>query len=558
MTDLVNEIIASCQWDTTNFLILSNNVFDPFIYYSHIVPLVTSLLIGGFIFFKNRKFLLNQILFGLTTGFALWTFFDLILWATDKPGFTMFFWSLVNIIEPFIYALSLYFVQVFILGKDTTLRNKIVYTLPLLPIVIFGFSKYNLIGFNLSNCDREAIEGSLAHYIYLVEIFYIISIALFSLHQFLSNKIKEKRKQILLVSTSITLFLMAFSWGNIVGSLSDSWRLSQWGLFGMPVFIVVLAYLIIRFNAFNIKIISTQILVTAFPILVGSQYFLAQSFGSKLITVITFLLSVIAGIFIVKSVEREVAQREKIEKLALDLERANSRLRELDQMKSQFLSFASHQIRSPLTAIKGYSSMLLEGDYGKMPAKISEAIKIIDTSTQSLIVIVNEFLDVSRIEQGRMKYEFTDFDIRKLVEEVVAEQKPNVEKKGLTLSYTANQNVTYSVHADMGKIKQVLGNILDNAIKYTPQGSIGVNVEKNLNKIHVSITDTGVGLDPEDISKLFSMFSRAKDASKANVSGTGLGLYVAKQMLEAQKGKIWVESQGKGKGSTFHIEIEEK
>jgi signal transduction histidine kinase len=351
---------------------------------------------------------------------------------------------------------------------------------------------------------------------------------------------------------------MAFSWGNIVGSLSDSWRLSQWGLFGMPVFIVVLAYLIIRFNAFNIKIISTQILVTAFPILVGSQYFLAQSFGSKLITVITFLLSVIAGIFIVKSVEREVAQREKIEKLALDLEHANSRLRELDQMKSQFLSFASHQIRSPLTAIKGYSSLLLEGDYGKIPAKISEAIKIIDTSTQSLIVIVNEFLDVSRIEQGRMKYDFTDFDIRKLVEEIVAEQKPNVEKKGLTLSYSANQNATYSVHADMGKIKQVLGNVLDNAIKYTPQGSISVNVEKNMKKIHVSITDTGVGLDPEDISKLFSMFSRAKDASKANVSGTGLGLYVAKQMLEAQKGKIWVDSPGKCKGSTFHIEIEEK
>ena len=157
-----------------------------------------------------------------------------------------------------------------------------------------------------------------------------------------------------------------------------------------------------------------------------------------------------------------------------------------------------------------------------------------------------------------MKYEFTDFDANKLVQEVVSELRPNVESKGLAFTYTAEEGKSYASNADVGKIKQVIGNVIDNAIKYTPQGSITVHVDRKEDRINITVSDTGVGIDPEEATKLFSMFSRAKDASKANVSGTGLGLYVAKQMLEAQKGRIWVESEGKGKGSVFHIELQAK
>lgn len=240
-----------------------------------------------------------------------------------------------------------------------------------------------------------------------------------------------------------------------------------------------------------------------------------------------------------------------------DLAVSNDRLKELDQLKSEFLSFASHQIRSPLTAIGGYTSMLLEGDYGEMPEKIRDSVKVIDTSSQSLIKIVNEFLDISRIEQGRMKYEVVDFDAKNLTEEVVVELRPNVEKKGLTLEFSADAG-DYAVSSDMGKIKQVIGNVIDNSIKYTPHGSVKVHVERRADKILISITDTGIGISKEDIPKLFSKFTRAKDANKTNVSGTGLGLYVAKQMLEALHGKIWVESPGQGKGSTFFIELRGK
>jgi signal transduction histidine kinase len=179
-------------------------------------------------------------------------------------------------------------------------------------------------------------------------------------------------------------------------------------------------------------------------------------------------------------------------------------------------------------------------------------------STQNLIVIVNEFLDISRIEQGRMKYDMVDFDMNTLVTDIVTELKPMIDKAHLSADIILDKDNPCEVHADMGKIKQVVGNLIDNSIKYTPQGGITVSVSKENKKVKVQIKDTGIGIAEDDVSKLFAKFSRAKDAFRTNVIGTGLGLYVAKQMIEAQGGKVWVESGGLGKGSTFYIELPEK
>jgi signal transduction histidine kinase len=263
-----------------------------------------------------------------------------------------------------------------------------------------------------------------------------------------------------------------------------------------------------------------------------------------------------------------VTQREKIEALAKDLETANkslgkantdlasanNKLKELDVMKSEFLSFASHQIRAPLTAIKGYASLLLEGDFGEMAEPVTGAVHTIFQSCQNLVVIVNEFLDISRIEQGRMKYDMVDFDVKKLTEDTLHELRPNIDKAHLESSFKGDDK-DYNWHGDLGKVKQVIGNIIDNSIKYTPTGSISVKVSRDDKNILITVSDTGIGISAEDIPKLFEKFSRAKDANKTNVIGTGLGLFVAKQMIEAHKGRVWVESPGQGKGSSFYIEL---
>jgi signal transduction histidine kinase len=363
------------------------------------------------------------------------------------------------------------------------------------------------------------------------------------------------KKQIIYIGLGIVSFLSLFVGSNILGETLRIQQISFIGSLGMVIFLAFLSYLIVRYNTFNIKVLSAQALVLTLIILIGATLLVDDLFYSEIIIAVTLMLVIGLGYLLTQNVKREVEQREKIEKLAKDLEVANEKLKEVDQLKSEFLSLATHQIRAPLTAIKGYASMLLEGDFGVLPRKSVESVRIIMKSCQNLVNIVNDFLNISRIEQGRMVYEKTDFNLAELAKEVVNEIKPNIQNAGLSLDLKIADDLVLKVNADRDKIKQVIGNILDNSIKYTPRGKVEVSVFKDGAKAKVAIKDTGVGIDPKDMVKLFEKFSRAKDANKTNVIGTGLGLYIAKKMTEAQGGDIKIVSEGVGKGSTFTIEL---
>jgi signal transduction histidine kinase len=319
--------------------------------------------------------------------------------------------------------------------------------------------------------------------------------------------------------------------------------------------VVILSYAIFKHHLFNIRIIAAELFTYTISLTLFVRAFFAETTQSKIVGFIIFLFVSFFGVLLMRSVSKEVEARKEIEKLAFDLEKANERLKELDQLKSEFLSLASHQIRAPLTSIKGYASMIIEGDYGYMSEHVRQAVDVIYKSCQNLVLIVSEFLDISRIEQGRMKYDMSDFDLRKMTAEVLTELTPIIEKAGLSAELKADENADYSVYGDQGKMKQIMTNMVDNAVKYSKTGTITVTLSSDPSSIKASVRDNGIGIAPEDIPKLFGKFIRAHDAFKTNVIGTGLGLYVARQMITAQGGKIWVESDGLGKGSTFYVEI---
>ncbi|HAO64984.1 TPA: hypothetical protein DCQ44_03320 [Candidatus Taylorbacteria bacterium] len=211
--------------------------------------------------------------------------------------------------------------------------------------------------------------------------------------------------------------------------------------------------------------------------------------------------------------------------------------------------------RGPLGAIKGYASLMLEGDYGQVPKEFIEPLDIIFRSTDTLTKTVSDFLDVSRIEQGEMKFYLKNFDVATLVDEVVNEQRLNFKKNNLELRLKSEKG-EYIVHEDKAKLKQVLINLVDNSNKYTKAGWIEIGLKKtNENKLLFSVKDSGVGISKETLPLLFKKFSRAQDAQGSNILGTGLGLYVAKKLIEAKGGRIWAESEGKGKGSQFYVEL---
>jgi signal transduction histidine kinase len=211
--------------------------------------------------------------------------------------------------------------------------------------------------------------------------------------------------------------------------------------------------------------------------------------------------------------------------------------------------------------MKGYASLILEGDLGELSKQIKDAIGRIYDSSTTLTNIVDDYLNISRIELGTMKYVFETIDLRGLVENVVGELKPNIEKSKLAFSFDADPQKKYMVTVDKDKFKQIIANLIDNSMKYTPSGSVKVSLEKKTDaegrKIVFSVKDTGIGIAEGVMPKLFAKFSRAENGTRQNIHGTGLGLFVAKEIVMAHKGKIWAESPGEGKGSAFYVELEE-
>ncbi|MFA6554085.1 MAG: ATP-binding protein [Candidatus Paceibacterota bacterium] len=321
----------------------------------------------------------------------------------------------------------------------------------------------------------------------------------------------------------------------------------------------VLLYAVYKHNLLNAKVITTEMFTACLWIFILVRVLLAETDQDRLLNIGLLILTIIVGSLLIRSVRQEVKHREKIELLATDLEKANTRLTELDRQKSEFVSFATHQLRGPLTAMKGYSSLILEGDMGEISTEVRNGVTRIFDSTNTLVNIVNDYLNLSRIELGAMKYAFETIDLKTMIEDVVAELKPNIDKTGVKLTFTAeNHGIDYRTTADRDKLKQVVANIIDNSLKYTPSGSIDAKLsyDKSRHLFIFAVKDTGVGIAPETLPRLFQKFSRAENASKTNIRGTGLGLYVAKQMIEAHHGTIRAESPGEGKGATFIVELE--
>ncbi len=325
---------------------------------------------------------------------------------------------------------------------------------------------------------------------------------------------------------------------------------------------IVISALIVVYSMFKnqflaLKVIATQLLVFSLWFFLFGRILLSQDPQSRIIDIGLLVAVIIFGILLIQSVLKEINTREMAEKLAEDLEVANARLKELDQQKSEFVSIASHQLRSPLTAIRGYTSMILEGSFGEITPKAREAIERVTESSRHLVNLVEDLLNISRIEQGRMVYDFTSVDVGKMTEDIIGALLPNAQKNKLDVSFTTDGQGPYNTVADYEKIRQVVLNLVDNAIKYTPKGFVKVKIERNKtkNKILLSVRDSGVGVTPELKGRLFEKFSRGDEKTKLHVNGMGLGLYVAKEMLKAHNGNIWVESLGEGKGATFFIEF---
>ncbi len=545
MIPSVSELISACSWDASSYLIISSNVFAPLIYYSHLGAAIPTLIISLFIFTNGKKELPNVLLLLTSVCFSVWVMSDLVLWATEFPKYTMFFWTAEIILEPLVYFFAFYFFYVYVMKKDFNVFQRILFSLPLIPTLVLSSTNLGLLGYDLSNCDRSAYEGVLTTYGYGIEISYAVLIVIVGLYAFIKKRDVTRRSEVLLLTLGTTLFLLSFSLGNIIEVFGENWYIGQFGLFGAPIFTALLAYLIVKYKSFNSKMIAAQALIAALWLLVLALLFVRTLENVRIVVSITLIFVLIIGLILVRSVKREIAQREKIEKLARDLEGVN-------KQQVILIHFITHQIKGFVAKSRNIFSLLLDGDYGPVTDKMRPMLEEGFRSDTKGAETIAEILNAANIKSGKVEYTMQSFDLKEMLEGVLKDLQQAAEKKGLALT-THLDPITFT--GDRGQLINAFKNLIDNSVKYTMQGSVDVTLTKNDTKIVFTVSDTGIGITKEDMEHLFTEGGRGKNSQKVNVESTGFGLYIVKNIIEAHKGTVHAESNGEGKGSRFIVEL---
>lgn len=220
------------------------------------------------------------------------------------------------------------------------------------------------------------------------------------------------------------------------------------------------------------------------------------------------------------------------------------KIKEVDQMKDEFISIASHELRTPVTGIRGYTSMILEGTFGEISDKLKETLKMVQGASDRLAGLVEDLLNVSRIEQGRLEVKTAPLEISQIIKDIIAELKIQADQKNLTLEYKPHTDKLPLVSVDSERFKQVLINLIGNAVKYTKEGGVTILTEEKENGkiLEIKIKDTGIGMSAKDRERLFQKFYRVQSDKTKGIVGTGLGLWITKQIVELMKGKIAIDS----------------
>ncbi len=521
------------------------------LYYAQIPTTLIALLFGFYIFWQGRDFLLNRLLFAISIFFTLWTTGTLISWTNIHSQVILFAWSFFPLILGLISISSIYFIYVFLNKKDITGWMKLVFFGLLLPTVILAPTRLYLSGFDIAFCDAFAFEWApMKIYSSILGILAMVWILFLLVKHYIQSGV-TLRRQIFLMGTGIELFLFSFFGTEFLGTyltkigLFEDSQLELYGLFGMVVFMLYIGFLVVKFGTFHIKMLATQALVAALVALVFSQYFFIKESLNFMLNSVSFVASIGFGYFLVRSVQREIQQREKIQRLVVDLEAAN-------KGQQNLIHFITHQVKGFLTKSRNIFAGLKEGDFGPVAEETKPIIEEGFASGTKAVDTVQNILKAADIHKGTLAYEKKELNLSSLIKEEASKFEKTAQQKGIDFSLNIQEDILFK--GDREQLGHVFRNLIDNAFKYTLEGSVSLTLQKEENIIF-SIQDTGVGITPSDMKRLFTEGGKGENSTKVNVDSTGYGLFIVKDIVEKHGGKVSAESKGPGEGSTFTVEL---
>ena len=512
---------------------------------SALVNVVTSLVLGFLILLADKRSRLNQTFAAFAFFVAFWSY-AYFLWqiATDAES-ALYLTHLL--IAGAIFITPVYFHFVTYLLNKTERYEKFIVAGYLFTAISFSVSWTDLFitkvtplaGFNF-----WPIAGPLFLPFLVGWVFYaILPVYL------LFKDIRETGYKS--ASTSAIVFA-----GTIIGYVGGCTNYFLW--YGIPVlpygnisasiYLSLVAYAIMRNKLFNMKVIATELLIFALWLFIFVRLLLSESVSEQIADAGLLLVSLIVGALLIRSVDREVEQRELIQAQEKALETVNAQ-------QENLLHFISHEIKGYLTKSEAVFASVVEGDFGAVPPKLAEVAQTALVDVRKGVSTVMDILDASNLKKGTMSFKKLPMDFRVLVVKIVEEQRPIATEKHLAFDLKIADGV-YKMEGDEEKLREhVIRNLIDNAIKYTPQGTVRIELSDGGGKIRFMVQDSGVGITPEDMARLFTEGGHGKDSIKVNVHSTGYGLFIAKQIVDAHGGKIWAETDGPGKGARFIVEF---
>jgi signal transduction histidine kinase len=389
-------------------------------------------------------------------------------------------------------------------------------------------------------------------------------------HYLLWEGFKESKDRFIKDKIKFFFFGMGVSFAGGAFNFLPVYGIDIYPYMNMTVFLypLIISYAIVKHQLFDIKLILVEMAVLLLNLFLFLNIFTSSRSIDLVLNILVFLFMIEFSFVLMRGIYKDIQDREKIEGLVAEMEVANERLRKMEEQKTEFVSIASHQLRTPLTIIKGYTSMLLEGTFGTLVPVTRGAVEKLYDSNMKLVELVEDLLTISRIEQGRGALNFETTNFKDFVQSIFAEAKSRIQAAKIDFVFDAQVPNNFFIAIDQKKFKQVVRHILENALKYTPpHGSVHVFIMNDTvgHKIRLIVSDTGAGMTSSQI-EAFSKQSQHEgvrhsgmdqgiDSERSSAGTPGLGLYIAREIIEAHHGMLYLESAGVNSGVTVVVEI---
>jgi len=534
-------------------------IFTPF-QISTLITAFVSLFFGISVYSRERKSKLNLSWFLVSLSISAWAL-GLFGVVFSKTRDSAWFWQhILDFSAILIPILFLNFVLVLIKKDRKFLWLRIISLFISITLIILSFTRLFKLDVSSKFDLNYWIDPGILYFLFplFFTIFSVLSL-FFTIRECYKTSDKLLKRQLHYI-----FWAQVFGWGGgVTNFFPQLFKVYPFGNYLVILYVIFISYSALKHHLFNIKIIATEMLTFGVWIFLLVKFALSETLSDFIINGSLLVFIVFLGALLIRSVLKEVRQREEMEILAEKVrkayeieKRAREGLARLDDAKNQFIMASQHHLRTPLTVMRGYLELLLDGTYGKISPKVREILGRFRLSAQRLIKIVNEFLDITQFQLGKEVITIQpDVDIEPILDEAVEELGYEAEARGIWLKFEKPKEIP-RIKADPEKLKIALFNIVDNGIKYTKKGGVTISVSKTDAKIQIAVKDTGAGIPKEEQKELFTrLFERGKEAEKLHSTGKGIGLYITYHIIKAHQGRIWAESEGKGKGSTFFIEL---